>query len=393
MSTNLVHYQIKAAAPTTLQHGALVSRWLALHPLTQAVNLGVAYYRMAIIQSTWDTTNPKKYRDSSMLEFSTAIADGLQVIINLNNQPSIDGKDFPTGTALTIYKNFVANVIDSCNHHGGHPYVVVVENEENNSVQFNDTTLTQCVSYAKEILAAKTICDTAGIICTNGGLIAHRLIQATYYNAVLTHPSSINTIKAWAYSVLPNNYYYGLTNTAIGSVPSGYARVSPTKIQAQIAIDDTLMHLYDSIDHLTYINMHWYEPTRAAFWNPILNNNQSPYVVDPTVGGSATDSEAVVPGGISPVISLLSTKFPGKTIFSNEVGQVNLSSCLSTSLCDLIKNYLTIGVLYDGDNFSDPNYGAKSYYSNTSTTAYIRRGTGNAVNTYIGSGGTTPLCH
>ena len=364
-----------------------------VHSVAQASNLGVAYYRMQISQISWNQggTNQKKYRDSSLKELVTAKNNLLKVLLNLNNQSDSAGgskHDFPTGTDLTTYTAFVTNVLDSTNNQGANPYMVVVENEEDNASNFNITTWQQCVNYANELKAAKTVCDGRGIICTNGGLIARRLISATYYNNVTANPSNITAYKTWAYSVLPNNYYYGLIDTS--AIPSGFTKYSASLTSQQISIEDTLLHLYDSIAHLAYVNIHWYEPQRAASWTEVLNNNKTPYQV--ISGRPATDSNKVVPGGISPVISMLGSKFPGATIISNEAGQINISSCLATSLCGLINSYFAIGVLYGGDSKNDPSYGAKSYYSNLSSTTYSRRITGDAVNFWITSGSAVSQC-
>ena len=365
-----------------------------VHSVLQAKNLGVAYYRMAMTQTLWNQggTAQQTYRDSSLKEFITAqVTNGLKVVLNLNNETDpapLTHNNFPTGTALTTYKNFVINVLDSCNKKGAYPYMVVVENEEDNANNFNLTTRQQCLDYANELAAAKTVCDGRSIICTNGGLIARRLIDATYYNAIASGTSTLTALKTWAYSVLPNNYYYGLIDTA--AIPSGYTKYSASATSQQISIDDTLMHFYDSVAHLTYINIHWYEPQRAASWTEDKNNNQTPYVS--LFGRPATDPDKAVPGGIAPVMQLLAGKFPGATIISNEVGQMNISTCLATSLCGLINTNFAFGVLYGGDSQNDPVYGAKSYYSNLSTATYSRRITGDAVNTWITSSGAITQC-
>jgi hypothetical protein len=102
-----------------------------IHSVAQANDLGVAYYRMSIIQASWYSL--PHYKDSSIAEFVAAAVTNpapLKVILNLNYEPPSGPKDFPTGANLTSYKTFVSNVLASCHAQGKYPYMVVVENEE-----------------------------------------------------------------------------------------------------------------------------------------------------------------------------------------------------------------------------------------------------------------------
>lgn len=366
-----------------------------------AVALGVSYYRMSLDAKDWlDASGGISYQNSKMQEYTIANQNNLAVLLNVLWQPVDDvsvnfaaGDYSTTGSEMYQFGACVKGVLRKCDSVGYKPAFIVVENEEDNTNYYNINVAGQPQQYIKELTLAKAICDTvkfSGVLsavrCTNGGITARSGIYTTYYYNTVTSPSNTVTFwQNWANSVLPPNCYYGLINQN-PPAGSGITKAGSALIQSQISTVDTLLDAYKNTIHLSYMNMHWYEPIRARFWDMSKNGNVYPFSAVP-YGGVREDTVGI--NGMTFVKNCFAAKVSGSSVMSNETGQLRFNTCLTKSLMNTANANLSYVVLYDGDG-EDYSFGAKAYHNTTSLTSFTLRGIGNTAKDYITGVSTTP---
>ena len=370
--------------------------------VAEANALGVTYYRMGLNATDWlDAANGTSYQNSKITEFQAAKSGNLVLILNILYQSTDNGAvNFPSGTATASsgqvynYGTAVQDVLTKLSNIQYKPAFIVVENEEDNQNYYNIDVSGQIDQYKEEMKKAKSVCNaftwwnnTTGVPVTNGGITARKCIYATYHYYTDVVPNTAVNWQSWAYSVLPMNYYYGLINGTPPTINGVQVnKESYMTIKSQIKTVDTLLDFYAGTLHLSYINMHWYEPVRARSWDPSKNGNISPYDAG-TYGGLPNDR--VVQDGLKYASNFIKARTSNTPVMSNEIGQLTLIPCLTQSLLYTANNYLSYAVLYDGDD-DDYTYGAKAYHNTTATTSGTNvvtssslRGIGTTANTQI----------
>jgi hypothetical protein len=108
------------------------------------------------------------------------------------------------------------------------------------------------------------------------------------------------------------------------------------RFQNKLKIVRYLINAYPPLD-IDYFNFHWYEPVKAALW---LDTSRP----------KSFDTNHISPGVIQDVLDYLYNHAPiaGKTIISNEAGQLTSSPDLPIEITDALQSFPIVS-WYDSD--------------------------------------------
>jgi hypothetical protein len=229
---------------------------------------------------------------------------GFNVLVNVNYYPLTPATGFITN--LSLYKNTLNSFIAQYR-----PAVAVIENEEDNSLYHTGT----ASAYINELSQAVTLCHAKNIPVTNGGLTTRRLTFLVYeYYLQENQPDSAASFAARA---IPPVEMRSLNNR------------SNAKLNSEIVFDSTLVVAYKNIP-LDYVNIHYYEPVLYVDSKSNIDSSLSNAINQPT------------PGVLQEIVNYLE-KATGKTVMTNEIGQINSSPSLVTGM---LQNTLTAQLPY-----------------------------------------------
>lgn len=292
-----------------------------------AKDYGVKYIRQLVYEDKWTDS---VFRKGFLMNFYTATSNGIKVLLNVMAHP-IDGKVYPFPDP-TSYGNMLKQILDTLNTRKMKPELIVVENEEANSLyhtidQTSQTTINASMQkYVDELTVAVSICKSfvwwdgqVGVKVTNGGFTTRAITYDTWYwlyytkkDTAAARTYAINAITPTAY----DNIYRSLK----------YNGAPPSYIMTSVNTDEFLRQKYEPLG-LSFINMHWYEPAKTRGW------------IDATEGGTPW-SKGISPDSTSKdvletSVSYFTAMFTPK-IISNEIGQITTSQNITNELCNKI---------------------------------------------------------
>ena len=217
------------------------------------------------------------------------------------------------------YKTWLKEVLDSLKKHGGNPNLVIIQNEETNATYAAQTDANNSL-YMQDLTEGSTLCYNHSIPVTNGGFTGRNLAYLTW-NWIKKH-KGLDSAKAFGNLVFPPHIERKLEEGGIDSVATN------------LSLWEDKINEYKN-KHITYINMHWYEPAYLRGW----------WKSDGTL------PQEHLSGGLPKVMEYLHTKIPTiKYIISNELGQDTLSSCTTNDFINYLSSTtMPIMIWYDGD--------------------------------------------
>ena len=263
------------------------------------------------------------------------------------------------------YKNFVSEVLDSISNRsdaGQHmiPGIVVVENEETNPGYYINNNETEFDKYIGMLRQAAIVCHgkSTPVPVTNGGLVCLLSAELTWDWLKTTYDTSV--ANTWARKVF--------TASTVTQLNTGVR-------DSDIILGKYLVSAYKTINYLSYINIHWYEPVIARYWP---EGGVSPY--DAPYNNSP---DAIIAGGIDSVVRYFNTAAANLKVITNETGQLTYSNTLTNKM---INKYVSlynkngnfpIAIWYDGDaDYTQVISGSKALHNTLSTTSYSLRSSG-----------------
>lgn len=323
--------------------------------ISQKKNLAKAYggyyYRMAITHGKWITGTGKT---DFLNNYDTIWKAGFAIALNINWRDT-GTVPFPDSAN---YGPFIREVLDSLNHHKL-PNLIVVENEETNPGYYQINSTADINKYIKELKSGVDACAPYNLKVTNGGIV-DRLMTYLTWDYIKNTQHDTAAARAYALSAMPPHIYNSM-----------YPNLSAL-IAASIQFGKTFVNGYATLA-LSYINMHWYEPTNVRGWNDALDGGD-PWT---TYGYS---KKYIVPGALDSAVAYLHYKFPSLKVVTNETGQLTTTRCLTTNLFQKYLSFQSSGdfpitIWYDGDG--DDPYDAKALHNTTALGTYSLRPSGN----------------
>ncbi len=301
-----------------------------------AQDYGVKYMRMQVYEDKW---TDDVFRKGFLYNFTNVNAAGIKVLLNVMANP-IDGQAHPFPDA-TAFANMLKDILDTLNVLHLKPEVIVVENEESNSLYHVIDNTSQSTIYASmqkyvdQLSAAATVCKTylwwngtLGVKVTNGGFTTRSITYDTWYWMYYTKKDTAGARVYAQNAVTPSAYKNIYQSLKFNNRPPDY-------IMSQINTDSFLRVKYAPIG-LSYTNIHWYEPAKARGWNETTEGGT------PWSKGISNDSTSK--GVLESSLAFFKARFTPKVI-SNEVGQITTSSNITKEMCDKITS-ATNGVFY-----------------------------------------------
>ncbi|MEP6512770.1 MAG: hypothetical protein ABJA79_02795 [Parafilimonas sp.] len=284
-----------------------------------ARDLGVAYARVAVSNTTWGETDTRQ----SFLDEYNAYTKGspsIKVLLNVNWGKHATGAQAYPG-ATPDYKAFIKDLLDTLTSPGYvPPAVIVVENEENNKQFHVLETQADQDNYIAMLKFDIEECHKRNLKVTNGGLtnMGVVLVVRDYFLNVL-HDTARAT--AFADSTFPPKMQRDVDNDFYTS---------------KLVISRYFMNAYAPLN-LDYINIHWYEPIKLAFW---YDADRAKYV----------DTAHITPGSLAEVLAFFRDPVTegGKQLMANEVGQVTPANELPMELTCALQG-LPYVIWYSGD--------------------------------------------
>lgn len=305
--------------------------------ISLAKDYGVKYIRQLMYEDRW---NDPLFRQGFLMNFYQAASNGFKVLLNVMAHP-IDGKVYPFPDAAA-YSNMLRDILDTLNAYQFKPELIVVENEEANTLyhEINQTSQDAVNAsmqlYVNELTAAAEVCKNyvwwdgqKGVKVTNGGFTTRAIIYDTWYWLYYTRK---DTAAARHYAVnafTPATYYNVYTSLKNNGAPPAY-------IMSAINTDEFLRQQYEPLG-LSYINIHWYEPAKARGWDDVPEGGT------PWSKGISPDSTSK--NVLETSISYLTDRFTPK-IISNEVGQITTSANVTKEMCETILKHLSGSFYY-----------------------------------------------
>jgi len=290
---------------TTNPFGALINAtdgvtFTAAQKKTILLNLQCKYARMNIVVTGFS---------GSASQYDLFANAGLTMVLNVSNDPTGGTHPFVTDTAA--YKLKLDSVLDVYQ-----PEVLVIENEET-TTNYHSGPITD---YFNELKAAVNVAHAHGIPVTNGGIVARAMTLLTwksYIDSGLVSKASAYAAKAFP----PSKLVGGKPDTTVGS-----------SYQTLLVKGRQMIAMYTSLP-LDYVNFHWYEPVRAV--------------------GAANlpglDTIAHVNSALEESICYLRS-VTGKNILTNEIGQYNDQTGITTAIMDEMKRMnIPYAIWYSGD--------------------------------------------
>ena len=210
--------------------------------------------------------------------------------------------------------------------------------------------------YLNLLKAAIAVCAPRDIKVTNGGITNYLLTMLTW--DWLKSKYSLATANNWASNVMAPNIYNIVNNPASASY---------------LALGKYMINSYAALP-LSYVNIHWYEPLRAAQFN-------EQHLGNPYFSIYNIDSTKITADALDSCVSYLNASL-GKNVITNETGQVNNSTRLTISLLRKYFSYQSsssnfpIVTWYDGDG--DGATDAKALHNGISKDSFSIRTTGNS---------------
>ncbi len=293
-------------------------------------SLNAKYGRVPIFLSSFGGSNGL---------YNAYIAGGLEVILNINNQPVVDGIPNPYPIDMAAYAAGINSVLDVYQ-----PPVVIIENEEQNEVYYSGTP----EEYIAMLEVAIPLVHARALKVSNGGLLYAPVAALIYWEMI--DLGQTTEAAAFLSSSVPPSYWDRFTDP--GSHPDWVTYVN----QFQTLID------YYATSDLDYVNFHVYEPANVT---------------------TADNGVSAITNAIPITAAWLRNK-TGKQIITNEVGQKNINATLTTNILQAcIDSGLKYIIWYSGD--SDEGQHAKALTETDGTLRVTGQAFANFISTYLQS--------
>ncbi|MEP6512769.1 MAG: hypothetical protein ABJA79_02790 [Parafilimonas sp.] len=323
-----------------------------------AHDLGVAYARIAVSNLKWAKPNSRANFLDEYKAFTNS-TPSIHILLNVNwGEHSAGAQTFPGATPE--YQAFIKDLTDTLTSPGYiPPAVIVVENEENNPQFHVVNTYADQAKYIDMLSYDIQACHARNLKVTNGGL-THLAVNLKVHDYFLNNLRDTARADTFAHAVFPddiismlyNNYFTKRRNISLYYF-AAYAQLN-----------------------LDYVNMHWYEPVKLAYWFD-------------TVRAVGIDTNHISPGALVEVKNFFRdpNAVGGHQLIINELGQINPATELpQESTCNV--QDLPYVIYYSGDR--DQYRGIRPYRQyalhNTYTTGnppYTLRATGIAFRNNI----------
>ena len=279
--------------------------------LSMTGSLNVGYVRFAIIMSEWK---------GKSLPYESYTANGVKVLLNVNNSSYAGGAYFPKD--LTTYRQKLTEITNTYQ-----PEIIAVENEEINDNYHRGS----MADYINMLKVALEVCHAKNIKVTNGGIYGTGLEVLTYRYLQTKGQSRADSFA---------NNCMELYQIKAAQTPGKNAT-----LEAEVRRIDTLLNFYGNLD---YVNLHLYEPFAPAIYK------------DATKAAKVTTSTPVVIADLQEYIIART----GKQTMTNEIGQRNntspdLVNSVQTEL-DRLKFPYAIWFTSDGIGYAEPLYDLKT---------------------------------
>lgn len=314
---------------------------------------GVKYVRMSITHDAWVTSNGSKAFVNNFVAASDA---GFSILLNVNYHTHA-GKGpiaFADAKDYAFFLNQVLNAIQAKNPMLK-PALVVVENEETNTKYFKINSISDADKYLNILKGAIAVCAARDIKVTNGGITNYLLTMLTW--DWLNSKYGVTTANDWASNVMAPSLYNIVKNPASASY---------------LALGKYMISSYAALP-LSYVNIHWYEPLRAAQFN-------EQHLGNPYFSIYNIDSTKLTEGALDSCVNYVNAAL-GKNVITNETGQVNTSTSVTLLLLRKYFSYQSsssnfpIVTWYDGDG--DGATDAKALHNGLPKDSFSIRTTGN----------------
>jgi hypothetical protein len=206
-----------------------------------AKNMGAVYFR------PWDIDATDWRGRCADRACEAALEAGLALLITVRNAGQNGNQPMPAAppTSLDAYRLTISLVLDRY-----HPELLVVENEEDSSVNWNGSP----EEYGVILQAACAVAHERGIPCTNGGISGEAVSLATW----ASYMDQGRTAEACDFARRAITGHEAEVYCDLGSV----AELS-NEAQASLLEVRELLALYKPMG-ADYINFHWYSPDAQA---------------------------------------------------------------------------------------------------------------------------------
>jgi Holliday junction resolvasome RuvABC endonuclease subunit len=241
--------------------------------LSMTGSLNVGYVRFAIIMSEWK---------GKSLPYESYTANGVKVLLNVNNSRYTGGAAFPK--ELTSYRQKLTEITNTYQ-----PEVIAIENEEIN----NNYHRGSMADYINMLKVALEVCHAKNIKVTNGGIYGSALEVLTYRYLQTKGQNRADS--------------FGNNCMETFQIKAAQTPGKNLTLEAEVRRIDTLLNFYGNLD---YVNLHLYEPFAPAIYK------------DATKAAKVTTSTPVVIADLQEYIIART----GKQAMTNEIGQRNNTS-------------------------------------------------------------------
>lgn len=321
-----------------------------------AKTYGVQFYRAGIVKKDWDQN-----KTGFLFTYDQYKNNNLSVLLNLiwkDTKDEVTGIDSPQPFAddalnpNSEYYKWVKEVIDSLSKPTRQkPVVIVVENEENNSLYHIVETEADYLKYVNMVKAVIQICQPKGIPVTNGG-ITSKALQLTTHNWLKNSQRRLSEAQMFAWNAFMPSMYY----TLYPPRPSGIFSEGNENLKFQVDQVMYFLNAYKTMS-ISCINFHWYEPAKARGWKDEKNNGLA--------WNNGVNKNHTSLNVLETSMEFMTTYNAPKKIITNEIGILTNSSCLLLELTTKIAarpyGSLDVACLFDGDG-KQP-YDAKGFHN------------------------------
>jgi hypothetical protein len=279
--------------------------------LSMTKSLNVGYVRFAIIMSEWK---------GKSLPYESYTANGVKVLLNVNNSSYAGGAYFPKD--LTTYRQKLTEITNTYQ-----PEIIAVENEEINDNYHRGS----MADYINMLKVALEVCHAKNIKVTNGGIYGTGLEVLTYRYLQTKGQSRADSFA---------NNCMELYQIKAAQTPGKNAT-----LEAEVRRVDSLLNFYGNLD---YVNLHLYEPFAPAIYKD---------------SSKAAQVKTATPVVIADLQEYVIAR-TGKPAMTNEIGQRSNSSpelvnAVQTEL-DRLKFPYAIWFTSDGIGYAEPLYDLKT---------------------------------
>lgn len=301
------------------------------------------FLRININKDLWDNGGDGK---EFFLDYCRGARDanlGGVVNVNYHNSDFSTPEEFATPAE---YIPFLKEVLDSMNANRFRPAVIVVENEESNTTQYqidistDENMYRDLQKYIDQLSAAIQTCNSyvwwdgkVGVDATNGGFLPKDM-SYTVWKWLRDEKDQAELAEYFGTNAFSPLQYSQIDKTVI-----------PRFVDVRIKMNTFLTEKMNQLP-MKFINYHWNEPGPMRNWDEDLEGGT------PADFGISPDSIA---GGVLDMAMLYyHDRMPSKQLISNEIYMITYSVPLFTQIFDKLMEHPyqanNIAIIYDADS-------------------------------------------